>query len=874
MKNSQHPSPPGFAKKAFAWWAKTADTEDLLGDLDEDFLYNVADKGKFKAQLIYFRQVASLAFSYTLRKRKDAAAYSHYYSGNSIAMIRNYFKIAIRNFSKQKLFTSINIIGLALGMSICVLALSIGVSIFRFDEFQENKDRIYQVNTSIADKEDSRLYASTFNATADFMSEKYPFVEKVVKVREGFSPEVLHKGNTMHFNGYFADATFFDVFTFPLLSGDAKTALAEPFSVVLTRSTAETLFKNENPIGQVLESDYGQLHVTGVMDDLKETHFYFQLLTSHQTFEQINSQARLNTDWVNFRDNYLYLLLKPGTNEATLTEALAQVSAQAATFHPNQQIDLQATQLGNVIPTWNVSNGLGVGWDLPSLLFFMAIGCLILLPAIFNYTNLSIARALKRAREIGIRKVVGAGHGQIKMQFIVETILLTFLALLGSLLIFYFIKPEFLDMVMAAESLDTSFGLMLVIAITVLALVIGLLAGIFPALYFSRLNPVDTLKGEVRNRSANVSGIKKGLFVFQFFLSLVFIIGVAAIGKQYAYVFSYQHGFNSDNVLAVPFQGIDKQVLLNEFKAHPDVKSVTTASHLPGVFLPTQLDVTPNKVDTLPVKQVFIGEDFIEQLHMKLAWGEGRLTASNQNEEQVLVNQAFIQAMGVFETKSDSLTFTLADGTQCRIVGALEDFNFEPLNEYISPLVFRHSLENSNYALLTISSTDIKRTIGDLDAIWMNIDQKPSFEATFLDDEIEKAYYFMTAQIKIFSYLSAMAITISCLGLLGMVAYTTENRTKEIAIRKIMGATNKSLYYALTKDFVRLIVISAMLAIPFAYFFYDYIFLRMLLKYGSGVGVIEIVASVLFLFLIGFASIYWQTSKVANANPAQSLRYE
>ncbi len=869
------PSPPRFAQQLFKWWCKKADADDLLGDMEEYFRYNVSKKGKLRAQMIYIKQVLSLSFSYALKKRKRSASYSNFYSQNSIAMLNNYFKIALRNFSKHKLFTSLNILGLALGMSICLLALSITVSIYRSDEFHEKKDRIYQVNTYIADDSEDKTYASTFNAVGDYMEGKYPFIERSVKIKSGFRPEFIHHGNPMRFHGYFANESFFDVFSFPIISGNPSTALQEPYSMVLTESVAKKLFKNEDPIGKVLETEYGSFNVTGVMEDLKQTHFYFEILTSYSTYEQLEPNSTLNSDWENYRNNYVYLLLNPNTAKRTLTESLTQVSEQAIEFNPNRTIELQSIILEDVVPRWNVSNALGIGWDQPSLMFFMFIGLLILLPAVFNYINLSIARALKRAREIGVRKVVGAEKNQIKMQFIVETILLTFLSLVGSIFIFIEIRNEFLEMVGSASVLDTSLNFTLVSVFILFTLLVGVLAGIFPALYFSRLNPIHTLKGEITNRSGSISGMKKGLFVFQFFLSLFFIIGVSAIAKQYRYVFNNNHGFESDNVLAIPLRDIDKQVAINELKNHPDVKAVTTSSNLPGIFLSGTEEMTPNDLDTINVSQVFIGENFIENMKVKLAWGESEsLSKSTQNEELVLVNEQFMRSVAVFNLQKDSLTFTLADGTKCRIVGIMEDFNFEPLSELIDPLVFRHSLEESNYALLTINSPDIKKTIDDLDDIWSSVDQKVNFEATFLNDEIETAYFFLTAQIKIFGFLSTFAISIACLGLLGMVSYTTENRTKEIAIRKIMGASSNGLYFLLTKDFIKLIVISAIIAIPFSYVFYDMVFLHFLIRYGSGLGIIEVLLSIIFLFLIGFVTIYWQTSQVANANPAGNLRYE
>ncbi|MEP1033293.1 FtsX-like permease family protein [Ekhidna sp.] len=866
--------PPILAQRLLKWYAGKAELEDIQGDLDEVYGLNLEDTGKLKSDLKYWSQVLSLLFSYGLKKRKSKAAYSPFYHKNSFAMFKNYFKIAIRNFSKHKLFTSLNILGLALGMSICLLALSISVSIYQSDGWQEHKDRIFQINTHIADQESDRTFGSTFNAMGNHLKEQYPFVENAVTIKANFRPEVNHHGNLMNFQGYFTDQSFLDIFSFKLVKGDQKTALTSPSSIVITEKVAQKLFRDEDPIGKTLDTDYGVLNVTGVMENLKQTHFYFEMLTSLENHPQANA-TNFEDDWVNHSRNYVYALLDNPDSEPLLDEALDQITARAASFNPDKEIALKYINLDGVVPRWNISQAIGIGWAEPDILFFLFVGMLVLLPAVFNYTNMSVARALKRAKEIGIRKVVGAEKHQIKAQFIIETIILSVLALLGSLIILYPMKREFLSMIVAAEVLDTSPSIVQILTFLIFSILVGLFAGIFPAQYFSRLNPIQTMKGEIKNGKSNVSGFKKGLFVFQFFLSLVFVIGVVAIARQHAYVLNNNHGFESQNILSVPFEGIDKQIAINELIGHPDVKAITTSSNLPGLFLGAQVEATSNMLDTIPVNEVFIGDNFIENMKMELAWGESKsLNQSTQNEELVLVNEQFIQSMKVFNVQKDTLRFTLSDGTNCRIIGILEDFNFEPLSETINPLLFRYSFDESQYALLTVSSTNIKRTINELDGIWQGIDQGISFQATFLDDEIADAYYFLRVQIKFFSVLSALAITISCLGLLGMVSYTTENRTKEIAIRKIMGATNRSLYYLLTKDFIKLILISALIAIPISYVFYDKLFLYFLIRYGTGLGIIEIFVSIAFLFLVGLSSIYWQASRVTKANPATKLRYE
>ncbi len=873
MNPKHNSTPPCFASWLLSQFAGMADIEDLMGDLEEGFAEMVRDKGLLRARWYYWRHTFSICFSYALRSRRRSMALSAYYSQGSFGMLHNYTKIAVRNFWKHKLFTSLNIVGLALGMSVCLLALSISVAIIQSDEFHTHKDRIYQINTAIADEEGSSVYGSTFPALGEHMEAEYPFVEAAIEIRTGFRPEVKHHGHLLDFHGYYVDPQFLQVFSFPLLQGDPATALARPNTMVITQAVADKLFRDTDPMGKVLETEEGSFTVTGVMADLKQTHMYFQVLTSQLTMTPTIVQRA--EDWQRFRNHYLYLLLEPGVEATTLSNALAQTADLAAEYNPEIGVGLEAVVLDQVVPRWNIHNAIGIGWDYPSMIFFLFIGMVILVPAIFNYTNLSIARALKRAKEIGIRKVVGARKQQIKIQFITETVIMTLLSLIGSILIFIPLQREFLLMVIAAEVLDTTIGWPVIAVFVAFALIIGLVAGLFPALYFSRLSPADSLKGAGTNRSASVSGIKKGLFVAQFGLSMFFIIGIATLARQYRHVFNESHGFQSEQVLTIPFHGQNKQIAIVELANHPDVSAITTSSHLPGIPINQQVEVTPNSKDTLSVVEVFIGDNLVSQLKMELAWGSDDLLAtSTKNQESVLVNEQFLRSMAVFEGTEDSLTFTMADGTHARIEGILKDLHFEPLSEQIQPMVFRQSLDHSRYALLTVQSMDIQHTLVNLEMIWQSIDQEVPFEATFLDDEIEKSYSFLRAQIKIFSYLGTLAVVISCLGLLGMVSYTTENRTKEIAIRKIMGASVSGIHLLLARDFIRLIGYSALIAVPVSYLFYDKLFLYFLIRYGLGVGFLEIFASVLFLFLVGSIFIFWQTSNVVRTNPATNLRYE
>jgi putative ABC transport system permease protein len=866
---------PKWGVKLLKWWSKNAEIEDLLGDLEECYFDHISSKGKALAHLYYIRQVVSLLASYTLNKRRKDAKLKVYFTPTTISMIHNYTIVALRNFKRHKVFTTLNLVGLALGMSISLLAISVILAVFDLDEFHTKKDRIYQIGTIIKDDQGTRQYASTYNAMANYLASNYPFIESTVRVKSGFSPTVDHRGSEVPLDGYYADPSFLQVLDFPLLYGDPATALSKPNSIVLTQSAAALLFTIENPTGLLITTDQGDFQVTGVIVDPKQSHFYFQALTSFNTHTTANSSTPMEHDWQHFYRNYLFLMLKEGTSPTAMTSALQNAEKITAERNPELAISFVSVALTDLVPSWNVYHSLGLDWDLYGMLFFVGIGLLVLLPAVFNYINLSLARALKRAKEIGIRKVMGAEKFQIKMQFLVETILLSLLSLIGAVLIFMLIKDQFIDMMIGGETLNISLNVITVSSFAAFAIFIGVISGIIPAYYFAQLDPIVTLKGGSPKSGTSISMLKKSLFVFQFGLSLIFMIGVGAIVHTYSYALDYNHGFDSENILVVPLHGINKEVALQELATQPQVRSISTSSNLPGVMLPTALEVLPNATDTMSIGQVFIGSGFVENLQMELAWGTtGSEQQSSFNEEVVLVNRKFMEARRIFGDTPDSLVFKTSDGRNCKIVGILKNFNFEPLNEEIAPIVFRYSLEQSNYALLTLQPTDIRSTISDLDAIWTSIDQKVPFQSYFLKDEVEKAYQYIIIQFKIFVFLSLLAITISCLGLLGMVAFNTENRTKEIAIRKILGATNKSLYIVLSKEFLKIIIVAVMFAVPFSYFFYDKLFLPMLMKNSAGLGILEVIVGVVVLLSMGLTAIYFQTSKVANTNPANSLRTE
>ena len=877
MADKQKTTSPLFVRKVFQWWSKKADTEDLLGDIDEYFQYNAANKGKLKAQFIYIKQVLSLSFSYALKKRKRSASFSNYYSKNSISMFKNYFKIALRNFAKQKLFTLINIGGLAMGMSVSLLILAVHTQVVQFDDFQENKDQIHRVVTKVRDQEENKTYATTSQSIYEAFGSDYPGIKNLARINYSFDPTILHQDNEIELSGIYTDPDYFNMFSFDLKSGDKNTALNEPNSIILSPKMAEKFFPDTNPIGLVLHTKQtGDFKITGILKEHpRQTHLKFDAIVSYSSLEE-RANTSVTDKWQVYWRDYIYLHFDEDKSQADFHSALSDLSAKANEFHDDRTITYDLQAFTKISPGRNLYNdNTPFDWLMTILLFFM--GFLILIPACFNYTNLMIARALKRAKEIGIRKVVGSSRNQIAYQFIVEAVILTSIALLGTIFIFTLIRSEFLNMVIGSEMLDLTLTPSMVGWFIVFGLLTGVAAGVFPALYFSKIEPLHSLKSEVSSKSVSISTVRKSLMVVQFVISLVFIIGIGVIVKQHKDMLNYNLGFDKNNVLAVPLRGIDEQLIFNEFNSISGVNNVSLSSNMPGLEVglnSTTVKQVDNMEDSIGAYQIYIDENFIPSLNFKIKWGENLTKTNQQVNERFLVNEEFMRRNRIINPTGDSLSFEISGQQKGTIVGVVEDFNFMQLNMGIFPLILRYSTEEARYALLKVNGEDIIGTIDQLEKKWESIDQDLKFESYFLDHQIEESYEATMGILKVFGFLGALSITISCIGLLGMVVYFTENRVKEVAVRKIMGASLIDLYKVLGGSFLKLLVIATLIATPLAYFFYDKAFVNMINKYNVGVGWLEISISILLMFVLGGLPILWMVKKISNVNPANNLRME
>lgn len=874
--------PPRLAQKLFDWFCADSAVEDLRGDIDELFYVNLGRMSARQAKFKYWIHTFSLITSYAVKKRKRPTTKPQSSIEYTMDMLKSYFIIATRSLAKHKFFTIINVLGLSIGMSISLLLIAMITNVMTYDEFHVNKDRIYRVITKTTQGNNWEFACAPVPLAEKFNSE-YGGVEEVVRISRSLSAEAEFNGKELPMRGYFVDPNFLKVFTFPLVKGNIATVLSKPHNVLITQKGAERMFGNEDPLGKVLKlGKFGEFEVTGVLKDIpKNSHMQFEILAPYEmfeTFKRIQPVANAVNPWLELEFSYLYLLL-PEKNYETEPEHIEAFMDKIAKGTYTKDMEFQASfelqSLNNIVPSPELRRAIGPAWDYVGFTIFGILTLLILLPACFNYTNISISRALKRSKEIGLRKVVGGQRNQIFFQFILETVIVTLLSLAVSYLIFVVVRDGFSSMMVEAEFLDLTPNAITLLYFVAFALFVGLAAGTVPALYFSKLNPIQALKSRSSSKASIGSGFRKALVVGQFALSLGFIMAVGITAKQHIATMNYNFGFTQENILDVNLQGANPDIFRNEFSKLSSVQTVSMSSNIMGASGPTSVWIhKPLEKDSVEVLQMFVDHNYIGNLDLKLLAGNSFDGQREGREHDVIVNEEFLKQFKIANpAEALDKTFIVPEAGELRIIGVTKNFHYADLRIPIQSFFFRYDAKQFNYANLKLTSDDMHSTIANLETVWKTIGGEKKFEARFFDAEIEDAYSVYYSAIKICGFLGFLAISISCLGLLGMVVYTTENRTKEIGVRKVMGASSTSIAFLISKDYIKLMLIAAIIATPITYFLFDKTFAETQ-HYRIPIGPIEIILSLLLMLILGVSTILSQTLKAAKANPVDTLRCE
>lgn len=862
--------PPRLAKKLLIFFSGNANIDDLLGDLDEWFDIHLKDSGVRRARRLYWKQALSLSVSYAIKKRRrDSKANSLSSSTFSIDMLANYIKVSLRNLYQYKYFSLLNSFGLAIGMSISLLLISLYSFVSTYDNFHINKDRIFTVISEQKEGVEESAYACAPLALADKIKAEFPAASDVIPIVKGTGLEVKTSVENIPVRVYYTDPTFFTAFTFPMLQGTSS-SLKRPNQVVITEGAARKLFNQDNVVGKTLElTDGTLLEVSGVMKDVpNNSHLTFEMLVSLSTLP--DNGLSESSRWTDYRNEFVYVMLNEGGTREQLTAYLSTVEANVYAKSP-VKVHFYVQQLEEIAMGPDLMNAIGTKWEATGFLLFAVFAALILLPACFNYTNISIARALRRAKEIGLRKTMGGESSQIFLQFVTETIVITLISLVGALLVFALVRSEFQSMLVAGSTLDLSLTGRMVCMFFGFALLTGLLAGIFPAIFFARLNPVQALKSKVNARGASLR-VRKVLTIFQFALSFGFILSLIVFGRQYHYSLNFDFGFSKQNKVDVALQDVPADQFKNAFSALAPVRSISMSSGILGVQS-SRTWMHHDDDDSTEVKQMFVDPNFIGGFNLHLIAGKNFPDETWQRERYLVVNEEFVRTMKLGSAAEAIGKVFKVDGQELEVIGVLKNFHFESLNQPMDKFFFRMNPNKYAYANLQVVSTDAFGMFTQMEEAWKTLPTERRFSASFFEDELDEAYDTYRVLLKMVGFMGFLAITISMLGMLGMVVYTAETKTKEVGVRKIMGATAASIAFLLSKDYLRMMVWAVFFAVPVTAFLIDKL-LENIQHYSVTLSVWDVLASIVVLVGLGVLTITSQTYRAAMSNPADTLRSE
>lgn len=864
--------PPRWATRLLEWYCREEILEDLEGDLNEYFYRNVQNKGVRNAKMTYIIDVFKFFRPYTIRKPKFVNLLTQW------IMIGSYIKTSRRSLVRSKLFSVINIVGLGVSMSVGLLVLAFLSDMLSYDDFHLKKDRTYRVLSSIHHNgQRPHVLASGSVLAGKKIKEEIAGIESATLMRRGFGGDAKIGDNKVGISGFWADNDFFSVFDFSLIEGDRKTCLKDPYTMVLTESAAKKLFGNDDALGQTMKIDTSVYTVTGVMKDIpKLSHMRFESLVSFATVELLKPDLDGGfMSWSNVFSNYTYIALAPGTEPADVQRSIDRIAREENAALEDGKIQLELQPMGEIVTRANIGNPIGPGINQIALWVLGGLALVVILSACFNYTNLSIARSLRRAKEVGIRKVIGARRGNVLMQFVVEAVIIALLALVFAFLIFLLLRDQFMGMApQLSELLTLELSPRLIIWFIALATVTGIVAGFFPAFFFSKINSIQALKDLSGVKLFQHLTLRKALIVVQYVFALIFITSTFIGYSQYKSFLTFDLGFSTENILNIRLKGNKADLLKKELEEIPSVTGVSQSTLVTSLGSIYGMRIK-YKQDSSGVWLNFIDEKYLQLHQHKFVAGRNFMASPSGEENEAIVNQQLLKRFNIADGDPQKALGEVldVDRKKLTIVGVVADFHYGTLENKIEPLLLRYSPSPNSYMNVAIRTDDLNATMNAIERAWKKIDNVHVLDAKFYDDQIEEAYGQFRVMVKVIGFLSFLAICIASLGLFGMVVFTTETRSKEISIRKVMGASEGSLVFLLGRGFLALLVVASLISLPVTYLFFDQVVLVQF-AYHQPIALTDIGIGVVIVMLLAFLMIGSQTLKVARTNPANTLKNE
>ncbi|MDB5000911.1 MAG: cell division protein FtsX [Mucilaginibacter sp.] len=809
-------------------------------------------------------------------------------------MFKNYIKTAFRSLYKNKGFTAINILGLALGLSTCLLIVLYVVDELSYDRYNTKANRIYRVNEDLKLGENNVQYAVCMPPLAKTLIAEYPYVEDAVRMRNAGSFHVKKDNSSILENKMvYADPSLLNVFTLPMINGDPKTALAEPSSVVITETIAKKYFNSTNVVGKtMLFNDNQNYMITGVIKDVpKNSHFNFDFFLSMSTVPDSRSNQWLRSDY------NTYVLLKNAADHKKLeasfpaflqkfsgSEMQSDLGMSIAAFEKSGSFfRMNLTALTDIHLNSHRTGELGANSTSQYVYIFSAIALFILLIACVNFMNLSTARSSNRAREVGVRKVLGSSRKYLIFQFLSESIMVTFFATAIAIMAAIALLPLFNQLAGKDIAVTTQSLVWLIPASLIIVLVIGSLAGSYPAFFLSAFQPIDVLKGKL-SAGFKGGGLRSLLVVFQFAISVFLIIGTLVIYNQLNFIQTKNLGYNRNQVLVIQnaFElNNQARVFKQEVKQLPGVTNATMTGYLPtsgnrGTAIYYK-DATLDQKKSIMPQSWEVDADWIPTLDIKMASGRNFSKEMLTDSSAVIINESAAKFLGYKDAVNKILYKSLGgkragwNVKEYHVIGVAKDFHFNSLHEKIEPVIVMLA-ENRGALSIRVNTANLPSLMAQIKNKWAAFSPGVQINYSFMDQDFDASYRTEQRIGTIFIVFTSLAIIIACLGLFGLAAYAAEQRTKEIGIRKVLGANITVIVSMLSKDFIKLVVIAILIASPLAWYLMhlwlqDFAY-RVTIQWWVLAG-----AACVALF-IAFVTISFQSIKAALANPVNSLRSE
>ncbi|GAB3905256.1 ABC transporter permease [Larkinella knui] len=879
--------PPRLADRFLQVFCSPHRLEEVQGDMHEEFVWQVKRLGYRRARWRYWREVLGFTLSFAMKRRSKDHSTSTLISPS---MLQNYFKIAWRNLWRKKAFSAINIAGLAVGLATCLLIVLFVQHELSYDQFNTKADRIFRMTLrgSIGGKELKIAYAPA--PAGPTIQHDYPGVEAFTRLEEQ-GTFVIKNGNERFKEErvVFTDSSFFTVFSIPLLKGNSKTVLTEPNTVVLTESTARKYFGTQNPIGKSLTmGTMGLFRVTGVCRDVpSNSHFHYDFFNSYRSLH-----AR--EKWLSSGANTYFLLRKDYPVEKLAAQSTQMVRTYLGpelkeflgmsydeyvrkgdrfefNFQPVTDIHLKSDREGELEPNS----------DEKYVYIFSAIAVFILLLACINFMNLSTAGSANRAKEVGIRKVLGSVQQQLIRQFLSESVLITFLALVVACGLVVAVLPTFNQLANKQFDIGTLLNGRMIAYTLAGCLLVGLLAGSYPAFFLSSFKPISVLKGRLQ-LGVGSGWLRNTLVTIQFVVSIGMIIGTLVVYRQLRFIQNKKVGFDKEQVLILH----DTYVLgdkLNAFKTdlakQSQITRVSLAGYLPAGNSNSGFDGVrdvnaPAETSPYRLRTYRIDDQYLATLGIRLALGRNFSKAFSGDSAAVLVNEATVRQFG-WKNPIGQRIATVGDGSPgdsrtYTVVGVTKDFHFESLHQHIAPMIMLYGGDGYQLAL-RIRTDHVPALLKTLEQKWKAETDNP-FSYSFLDERFNQMYQSEQRIGELFGIFAGLAVFIACLGLFGLAAFTTLQRTKEIGVRKVLGASVASIVALLSKDFLRLVVVAIVIATPIGWYAMN----QWLEDFAYRID-LEWWVFVLAGFLavaVALLTVSFQSIKAALVNPVKSLRSE